>query len=295
MTAAVPDPALVAASFNAAAGDYDAIAVLQRTVAEGLLERLEMMRIQPRRILDLGSGTGGAARALARRYRGSRVIQADLALNMLRESRRRPPRWFSRQHFLCADAARLPLRDGSIELTFSSLMLQWCPDPEAVFAGIRRVMRPGGLILFSSLGPDTLRELRESWREAGDDEAVHVNRFYDMHDVGDALIRAGFADPVMEVEMMTLSYAEAGELMRELKRLGACNVNTGRRRSLTGKDRMARMRRAYERRRRDGRLPATYEVVYGHAWVPDAPPQQVRADGAVGIPLGAITRRGRGS
>lgn len=294
MTAAVPDKARVASSFNAAAGGYDAIAVLQRTVAERLLERLEMMRIQPRRILDLGAGTGEAARALARRYRGSRVIQADLALNMLRESRRRPPRWFSRQHLVCADAARLPLRDGVIDLTFSSLMLQWCPDPEAVFTGIRKVMRPGGLILFSTLGPDTLRELRESWYEAEDEEAVHVNRFYDMHEVGDSLLRAGFADPVMEMEMMTLTYSEVGELMGELKRLGACNVNKGRRRSLTGKDRMARMRRAYESRRRDGRLPATYEVVYGHAWVPDSPLQQQMADGAVGVPLAAITRRGPG-
>jgi malonyl-CoA O-methyltransferase len=292
VTAAVPDKARVEANFNAAAGGYDAIAVLQRTVAEGLLERLEMMRIHPRRILELGSGTGAAARELARRYRGSRVIQADMALNMLRESRRQTSRWFSRQGYLCADAARLPLQDGIIDLTFSSLMLQWCSDPAAVFAGIRKVMRPGGLILFSSLGPDTLRELRESWREAGDDEAVHVNNFYDMHDVGDALIRAGFVDPVMEVEIMTLAYGEVGELMRELKRLGACNVNTGRRLSLTGKDRMDRMQRAYERRRRDGRLPATYEVVYGHAWVPDSPPQQRMEDGAVGIPLTSIKRRG---
>jgi len=171
-------------------------------------------------------------------------------------------------------------------------MLQWCHDLDAVFSGIRRIMRPGGLLLFSSLGPDTLMELRESWREAGDEEVVHVNRFYDMHDVGDALLRTGFADPVMEVETLTLTYERVFDLMRELKRVGAYNINKGRRRSLTGPDRMQRVVAAYEQRRRDGRLPATYEVVYGHAWIPAAPAPRRQADGSISIPLEAIRRRG---
>lgn len=288
----LPDKRHMRAGFNAAAADYDRLAVLQQTVAGELLERLDLMRIAPRCILDLGAGTGAAARALARRYRRARVIQTDVALNMLQQSRRNSRRWFSRQQYLCADAEHLPVRTGAADLAFSSLMLQWCHDPDRVFTEIRRSLRAQGLFLFSTLGPDTLVELRQCWEEAGDPDVVHVNRFYDMHDVGDALVRAGFADPVMEVETLTLTYERAFDLMRELKRLGAYNVNRGRRRSLTGRRRMARVVEAYERRRRDGRLPATYEVVYGHAWAPATPPQHRTADGSVSVPLGAIRRRG---
>jgi malonyl-CoA O-methyltransferase len=211
---------------------------------------------------------------------------------MLRQSRRRSRRWLSRQHYLCADAEALPLRNASVDLVFSSLMLQWCHDLEAVFSGIRQIMRPGGLLLFSSLGPGTLMELRESWREAGDEEVVHVNSFYDMHDVGDALLRTGFADPVMEVENLTLAYGRVFDLMRELKRVGAYNINNGRRRSLTGTERMQRVVAAYEQRRRDGRLPATYEIVYGHAWIPETPVSRRQADGSISIPLESIRRGG---
>lgn len=297
MNRSLPDPALpdkrhMRAGFNAAAADYDRLAVLQRTVADGLLERLQLMRIRPQRILELGAGTGGGARELARHYRRSRIIQADIALNMLYQSRRRQRRWFSRQHFLCADAERLPLGAGTVDLVFSSLMLQWCHDLDQVFGEIRRCLSAEGLLLFSTLGPDTLMELRQCWTEAGDPGVIHVNRFFDMHDVGDALVRAGFADPVMEVETLTLTYDRVFDLMRELKQLGAYNVNDGRRRSLTGKRRMGRVVEAYERHRRDGRLPATYEVVYGHAWAPGTPPQQRAADGSVSIPLEALRRRG---
>jgi malonyl-CoA O-methyltransferase len=287
----LPDKDRLTASFNAAADGYDDIAILQQTVAAALLERLDLMRIRPGWILDLGSGTGNSARELARRFGQARVIQADIAMEMLLQSRRRSRRWLSRQHYLCADAESLPLRDAAIDLVFSSLMLQWCHDLDAVFNRIRLVMRPGGLLLFSSLGPDTLAELRESWRAAGDDEVVHVNSFYDMHDVGDALIRSGFADPVMEAETLTLTYEQVFDLMRELKRVGANNINGGRRRSLTGPARMQRVVAAYEQWRRDGRLPATYEVVYGHAWVPDTPYSRRQPDGSVSITPGSIRRR----
>ncbi len=287
-----PDLSALTANFNAAAAGYDAIAVLQQTVAGELLERLDLMNIQAQRILDLGSGTGGASRALARRYPRSRVVQLDIAENMLSASRRRVRRWFSRHSFVCADASALPFQSGCLDLVFSSLMLQWCSDPARVFGEVRRSMRGGGLFLFSSLGPDTLSELRDSWAAAGDgEETVHVNNFLDMHDVGDALIRAGFADPVMEVDSMVLTYDAVRDLMRELKQLGAANVNPGRRRTLTGKRRLQAMTRAYEQYRRDGRLPATYEVVYGHAWVPEGPYAAAARDGIASIPADAIGRR----
>jgi len=165
---------------------------------------------------------------------------------------------------LCADAARLPLRTASVDLVFSNLMLQWCSDPDAVFSECRRVLKPGGLLTYTTFGPDTLLELRRAWSTV--DGLTHVNRFIDMHDLGDAMVRAGFAEPVMDVDRCTLTYADAHALMRDLKAIGAHNVNAGRARGLTGKSRLTRMIAAYEAFRRDGRLPATYEIVYGQAW-----------------------------
>lgn len=258
------EQALLVAGFNRAASGYDRHADLQRTVAQRLLERLEFMRVSPRVVLDLGSGTGQAGRALSRRYPGAVVVELDIAADMLRAARPRWLRGLSRRAWLCADAQRLPLREASVDMVFSSLMLQWCNDRDSVLAEACRVLRPGGLLMFSTLGPDTLLELRQSW--AAVDGLVHVNAFDDMHDIGDALVGAGLADPVMEVERITLTYLDGYALMRDLKRLGAHNVNQGRRRTLTGQGRMRRMLRAYESLRREGRLPATYEVVYGHGW-----------------------------
>ena len=160
----------------------------------------------------------------------------------------------------------MPFADMSFELVYASLVLQWCEDLDATFLEWRRLLKPHGLLLFSTLGPDTLKELRAAWSEV--DGFNHVNRFLDMHDIGDALIRAGFVEPVMDVEHMTLTYEDAASLMRDLKRIGAHNVTAGRSHRLTGRGRLAAFTQAYERWRRDGRLPATYEVVYGTAWAP---------------------------
>lgn len=276
--------------FNEAAHGYEDAAVLQRSVSDRLMERLDLISVKPRRVLDLGSGTGGSSRKLARRYLRSRIVQVDFAVNMLRSSRNRGLSVFSRHSHVCADAERLPLADGRIDLVFSNLMLQWCPDPGQVFAEVCRVMGPGGLIIFSSFGPDTLRELRESWKSA--DGGVHVNAFIDMHDLGDALMHSGFENPVMETEYFELTYMDVFGLMRDLKQLGANNVSSGRRRSLTGKGRMEKMITAYERSRREGRLPATYEVIYGHAWKRNASDAvETREASPVKIPVSSIGRR----
>ena len=284
-----PDKARLMANFNGAAANYDAIAVLQKTVAERLLEHLDPITIKPDRILDLGSGTGCAARALRKRYRGTRVVQLDIAAGMLHRARAGATRFFSGQSYICADAEQLPFGPATFDLIFSSLMLQWCPDPDNQFSGLRQCLAPGGLLLFSTLGPDTLVELKESWAVA--DDNIHVNAFVDMHDLGDALIRAGFVDPVLEVERLTLTYADVYGLMRELKNLGAGNVNAARRHTLTGKKRLRDMVAAYEKRRTGGKLPATYEVIYGHAWVPErAVSIQVDAHTAV-VPVAKIGKK----
>ena len=280
------DPQRVRAAFDAAAADYDAVAVVQAEVRQRLLERLELFRIAPRRILDAGCGTGHGARALLGRYRRAALVALDQAPGMLLATRQRRP-WLRRLDPVCADAAALPLADASVDLVFSNLMLQWCNEPDRVFAEFRRVLRPGGLLLFTTFGPDTLKELRAAWRAA--DGATHVSRFIDMHDLGDALLRAGLAEPVMDVEHLVLTYADVRGLMRDLKTMGAGNATAGRSRGLTGRRRLAAVEAHYETLRRDGRLPATWEVVYGHAWA--GLPREGKRPGEAAVPLANIGRR----
>jgi len=280
------DSGRVRASFHAAAGDYDAVAVIQAEVLRRLLERLELFRIRPRRILDAGCGTGHGARALLHHYRRAELVALDLAPGMLRAARSRRP-WLRRLDAVCGDAAALPLADASVDLVFSNLMLQWCNEPDRVFAEFRRLLRPGGLLMFTTFGPDTLKELRAAWRAA--DGHTHVSRFIDMHDLGDALLRAGLGEPVMDMEHLTLTYEDVRSLMRDLKTMGARNATSGRGRGLTGRRRLAAVEAHYERYRRDGRLPATWEIVYGHAWAGE--PRGAGQTGEVTVPLARIGRR----
>jgi malonyl-CoA O-methyltransferase len=178
---------------------------------------------------------------------------------------------------VCADAERLPLADGSVDLILSNLMLQWC-NPDHVFAEFRRVLAPHGLLSFTTLGPDTLRELRSAWREV--DSRTHVNQFIDMHDIGDALVRGGFASPVLDVERYTLTYLDVRRVAADLKATGAHNATMGRARGLTGRRQFAALQAAYEGFRQDGRLPATYEVVFGHAWTPGTAARRSNPDGS---------------
>lgn len=279
---------LIARSFDRAARRYDQYAVLQKTVAQRLLDRLDLIKIEPALILDVGSGTGTTARALATRYRSAQMIQVDLSRLMLQESRSRSRRFFSRQHYLCANTEELPIKTGSIDLIFSNLTYQWCNDLDRVFVEAGRVLRPDRLILFATLGPDTLRELRKSW--AAVDDQVHVNTFFDMHDVGDALVRAGLEGVVMDVEMITMNYASCQDLMRDIKAVGAHNVNLNRAKGLTGGGKLRRMIAAYEEHRTRNGLPATYEVVYGHAWMPAR--ARTTAQGRVTyIPVHAVRKK----
>lgn len=272
-----PDKRAVRRAFSRAAGRYDAHATLQREVGSRLLQHLDPIRIEPERMLDLGCGTGAAFADLGRRYPRARLHAIDLALPMLRAARGRTPWWrrAMRSHaprLVCADVERLPIANGCADLAFSNLMLQWC-DPAAVFAEAARVLRTGGLFLFSTFGPDTLKELRASFAAEGT-AAVHA--FIDMHDLGDALVAAGFADPVMEMETLTLEYANVAALAADLRGAGERNALRTRPRGLGGRDRWRRMSERYEAYRRGDALPATFEVVYGHAW--KAAPRRI-ADG----------------
>lgn len=261
------DNKAVRQAFSVAATKYDEFALLQQTVADRLIEAFEHIKIRSATILDLGAGTGYGSRLLKQQFKKAQIYQVDISVEMLKKSRTQSPRFFSKNHFLCADANQIPLANNSVEIIFSSLMLQWCNDPDRVFAEIKRVLKPGGVFLFSSFGPDTLKELRESWRKVDDD--VHVNAFVDMHDIGDALMRNGMDAPILSIEHILLTYDECKQLMRELKSIGAHNVNNGRRKTLTGKQRLQKVMQHYEFYRNDNKLPATYEIIYGHAWKPE--------------------------
>jgi malonyl-CoA O-methyltransferase len=278
----------VRAAFDRASATYEPAAVLQSRVAEELLGRLEPFDFQPAAILDLGAGTGRLAAQLKRRYRRSTVIALDLAPGMLREAARHQ-RFLRRFERVCADAAHLPLRSGSVDIVFSNLMLQWCDPLEEALAEVRRVLKPRGFFVFSTFGPDTLRELRSAW--AGADSYNHVNRFLDVHDVGDAIVRAGLVEPVLDVDRLQVTYSDALALMRDLKSIGARNATAGRPRSLAGRARLQRVLAAYEAFRKDGKLPATYEIVYGAAWGGGGGPAAAARPGEVTISPAEIRRR----
>jgi malonyl-CoA O-methyltransferase len=281
------DPRAVRRSFERASLTYDQAAAVQGEIRTRLLERLDIVRLQPQRVLDLGAGTGQAARSLQRRYRSAQVLAVDLAPAMLRQGRRPLSflRGFAR---IAADAHRLPLPDASLDLVFSNLMLEWCHDPDVVFREIHRVLRPGGLLTFTTLGPDTLMELRSLWRQV--DAHTHVHRFIDMHDLGDALMRTGFAEPVMDAERLTITYPDLATLVRELQGSGSTNVASGRARGLLGRGRWSALQQHSEALKRNGALPVSVEVVYGHAWA--GAQRERRPDRAeVRVPLGAIGHR----
>jgi malonyl-CoA O-methyltransferase len=277
-------------NFDRAAPHYDAAAALQQEIGQRLFERLELIKLQPEIIVDIGAGTGRQTRLLAQRFPRARTIALDLAPAMLMQARSHLSwwqRWQARQRFICADAEQLPLADQSVDLLFSNVTLQWCETPESVFAEFRRVLRPDGLLLFSTFGPDTLHEMRHSWQAV--DPHTHVNMFIDMHDLGDALLRTGLTDPVMDMEMIKLTYPDLRSLMMELKAIGAHNVTSGRPRGLTGPQRLRELTRAYESYRNpiDQRLPASYEVIYGHAWKTEGRPGR-QIDGSISVPLSTL-------
>ena len=267
------DKRLVRRSFEETAARYDAAAVLQNEVCRRMLARLDYIKLEPALILDAGCGTGNAVAGLLSRWPRARVVALDLALAMAQRAQRRRPWWRRlldrhgpRLAAVCGDIEQLPLAAGCAGMVWSNLAVQWVNEPQRAFAEMHRALAPGGLLLFSSFGPDTLKELRASFQ--GVDRYTHVHHFVDMHNIGDGLVACGFADPVMDMEVVTLTYDDVKGLMRDLKAIGAHNVTRGRPAGLAGKERLARVARNYEAFRRDGKLPATFEVVYGHAWKP---------------------------
>lgn len=261
----------VRTAFDASAVSYDAAAILQQEIANRLLERMQCIRLQPARIIDIGTGTGQCLTGLKDTYPKANLTALDISLNMLKQCRTKQGWWSTFRNsvsYINADAEKLPLETSSVDLLFSNLALQWCNDLEQTFREFRRVLRPGGLLMFTTFGPDTLKELRACWSKA--DGFNHINQFVDMHDLGDELVSARFAEPVIDMEMVTMTYPDAIQIMKELKAIGAHNVTRGRSLHLTGKGRLQKVIQEYEAFRNDGVLPVSYEVIYGHAWIPES-------------------------
>jgi malonyl-CoA O-methyltransferase len=283
------DPKQVAQSFSAASQRYEDAAILQRNIRTQLFERLDELALAPTTVLDLGSGTGEGARDLRRRYRNATVVATDIAFGMLQQAARHQL-WWRRFGRVAGSAYALPYRNGSFDVVFSNLMFQWCDDIDAALAEVARVLRPGGRLLFSTFGPDTLHELRLAWA-AADPESNHVNRFLDMHDIGSTMTRVGLQESVLDVDRIVRRYVNARDLMQELKAIGAHNLTAGRPRGLTGPRRFQTMLAAYETMRRDGQLPATYEVIYASAWGSEPQPEKTSSAREILIAPGSIRRR----
>lgn len=255
-TCALPDKRQVAASFSRAAASYDAVAELQRSVGAQLLARLPA-ELQPRRWLDLGSGTGHFTRALAERFGAAEGLALDIAEGMLRHARPQG----GAAYFVAGDAEALPLQDASVDLLFSSLALQWCGDFPRVLREAQRVLRPGGVLAFSSLCVGTLQELRDSWLAV--DGFVHVNRFRRFEDYQQMCAASGLQSLTVQRQAEVLHFPDLRSLTGSLRDLGAHNLNPGRPGGLTGRSRIRALIEAYERFRQPQGLPATYRVVYG--------------------------------
>ncbi len=259
-----PEKVRVGRSFGAAAASYDGVAGLQRAVGQFLLSRWADRIGAPGAILDVGAGTGYFAAELAARCPRARLIVLDIAESMLRVAR---DRLGGREAalYVCGDAEALPLASRSADFVFSNLAIQWCPDLYAVFGEFRRVLRPGGGLLFSTFGPATLDELRQAWATV--DRYAHVNEFAAREAIETALRRAGFGEVISSEEIRVLEYGDVWSLMRELKALGAHNVTAGRARHLTGKSAFRQMLDAYAARTEAGGIQASFEIICGYARV----------------------------
>jgi len=251
--------------FERAADSYDGAAVLQREIAKRMGQRLDYIKQQPKRVLDVGCGTGYITEDLLQRYPKAEVIALDIAQSMTRKTQQKGS-WLRRPKAICADAEILPLKADSIDFVISSLMLQWSNDLNKVFTGFHHVLAPNGLLLFSTFGPETLTEIRQSWSKV--DNRPHTSDFPDMHEIGDALLQAGFQDPVTDMEMITMTYANVRQLMRDIKQIGASNTDSERSKGLMGKAKLKAFEEAYEEfKTEEGLYPASWEIIYGHAWL----------------------------
>lgn len=281
------DPHKIKRSFARAAGSFDGADFLQTEVRNRLLDRMKWLRLEPRRILDLGAGTGKALPELAARFPEAELIAVDLTENMLKVAARRPG---AEPLVICGNASQLPLADASVDVVFSSLMIHWCISLDSLFTEVRRVLRYPGVFSFATLGPASFRELRAAWQAV--DDGAHVMPFPEMTALGDGLLRAGLAEPVIDVETLTICYPDLRQLTSDLRGTGTTNPNRGRNQGLTGRQAWQRLEAAYKLQRdAEGALPVTLEMVFGSVWAKPSKTATGAKQGEITIPIGMLKKR----
>lgn len=254
----------ISKAFNTQASYYEQAAKVQHEIGQRLLERLQYIKINPRYILDLGCGPGGFSRELALLYPKAQIVGLDLALAMLQEARKKQG-WRRKWSLIAADMMHLPFATGLFDLVFANQVIHWANPLELAFRELNRVMNVNGCFMFTTLGPDTFKELKESWAIVH--SFAHINQFADMHDVGDLLLSEYFLDPVMDMESLAVHYQSTAHLVSALKKQGVRNINPQRNKGLTGKGAWQSFAAQYQTLcTLEGKYPLTYEVVYGHAW-----------------------------
>lgn len=288
MTAGDWDHRTVRRAFERAAVGFGERAVVAVRAREEMLSRLSLLGFEPSTVVDLGCGPGEAARVLSKRFRKARVVAVDSAANMLLQAKAQGS-WWRPMPCIRADALNLPFGNSTIDLIFSNFLSPFLANLDQFFSEVRRVLTPRGYFTFSTVGPDTFKEIRAVWAECGLEPPMPV--FLDMHDVGDALVRAGFADPVMDVDRLTLTYPSLSALHEDLKGTGVTHPLVGRPRGLMGRGRASRLEAAYASRRTvDHRLPLSCEIVFGQAWCPGAHAPLRQKRGETVVPLHALRR-----
>jgi malonyl-CoA O-methyltransferase len=264
----------VRSNFDRAAARFGDADFVHRTAAEGLLHRVLPMTVRPQLVADLGSARGAGSKRLAHHFNKARVLSIDLSAQMLK-SAKRSRGWFSKVRELQADATKLPLATGSVDLVFANMLLPWINEPTAFLDEVARVLRVDGVFMFSTLGPDSLAEIRSAWSRV--DDGLHVHHFPDMHNLGDAVMRAGLSDPVLDIDHLSVTYRDLATLFAELAAAGARNTLRERRRTLSGKDRIARFREQLMPQPDGGIIELKLELVFGHAFGkgPPGPPADI--------------------
>ena len=257
-------------SFNRAATTYDTCSTLQDTISDNLIERLKTIKFEPLDILDLGCGTGTNGLNLRKKYKKSRIINYDFSENMLKEACIKQKLFIldkinpSPYSYICADIEAIPLEENSLDLVWSSSTLQWCNELDLVFNQVKKILKPGGLFIFSTFGPNTLNELREITENLFNEKKTST--FIDMHNLGNLLMDSGFSDSILDTENFTVTYNEVERLFKDIKSIGATNGNISKNRGLSGRSFTKKIIQKYENYRTNNLLPASYEVIYGHAW-----------------------------
>ncbi|GAB4392340.1 MAG: malonyl-ACP O-methyltransferase BioC [Gammaproteobacteria bacterium] len=280
------DNKTVRQAFNRAASSYDEYAILHRELAQRLMQRLELIKIAPKNILDLGAGTGYLSQLLHQRFPTTNIYNIDFAEKLLHVARTKYNK-ISQLHAICADISKLPIISDSVDMVVSSMTLQWIADLPLLFSEVRRVLHVNGLFMFTTVGPDTLKEIRHAWQHI--DRDTHVHEFIDMHDIGDMLQAQRFLDPVMDAYFMTLTYSSIANALNDIRKIGAYNNAQQRPRTLMGKQRYHDFLQAYEQyRNAQGKIPVSYEIVSGHAW--KSQPASRMEDGIVKIDVNQIKR-----